>query len=736
MNYKKKIVSNLNNFNTIFLILKKLVTTLLISNLPKMNDEGQMRNFLNRISHNSGGRICYIHMENCQAGIAFKCKSDALRCEQRVNNRRFYGNILKTKLITNRMANNEQFSTITGPIAQLKNVEQLTSQYKDSYKKLFEINSNCTNKVQNANTCTACLLKNRKLSKYSNFLIRNSLLYVHISMEKLVKNLNILLKNHSGRIPLNALPDCWLNNFDEEFDTSSNPKIIMEHLICSVSNVSIENIEINIDGQKILTRCIIYNEQFASLKELEYEGSTLEMNFDIIDRIRSLLVPNDLTKFPSILINDIEKKYQLTFGEQLNYEQFGYTNMNEFLIVLESKFNKYLYLDDYLLALNCDQLIINFISDLIQKFEIKDSIQNNSEEIERISQNVNNYLKTDLNPEIYGMCFTEDIINAVIQFKEKPYSEVITDLQLNIMKVILNNTKLLNIQNEFIEIGQRFVLIFDEMAALNNELEDNESNLSISIFELYYNYERRYGSINLEHFGTKNISKLFERILSHFFKMKIHTNYCSIYANANNFLVKFSNNWKLKIIRNILILLFQMPKKVISFENLKEYFENKFSFSFGLSLFCDDLLEDIFIVSKNKENKLNIQLNPLYEFASNCLSIMVLHEKIVFGQTNERPIWTIEQLENEFYDHFGISMAYSSKSIKYDINLFSTVDWLFEIDAFKRAIKIRESSFLNEINFNYIPSCNYCEKLSFLNKSNRAFFNQDTPNVVLLDFIN
>ncbi|KPM03708.1 limkain b1-like protein [Sarcoptes scabiei] len=131
-------------------------TNLVISNLPKLTDKNQYRCFLNRITSSSGGRVIHIDMDQNQSTIQFKCSTDALRCQQRISNRKFQGSILNVKL--------EPRAILVKQPQQKQSKQIKISEHRSRIEDM--------NALERANICPECSLNDEKISKFNNFFLK------------------------------------------------------------------------------------------------------------------------------------------------------------------------------------------------------------------------------------------------------------------------------------------------------------------------------------------------------------------------------------------------------------------------------------------------------------------------------------------------------------------------------------------------------------------------------------
>ncbi|KAH7636530.1 hypothetical protein DERF_002532 [Dermatophagoides farinae] len=780
-----------------------IMTSLRISNLPSAAEEEQIKGLLNRIIGNNGGRITYLDMINHEAIVRFKCRSDALRCHQRVDNRKFYGHILKSKFEPNFIQSNQNTSSSSFvnhySSRQINDHQQSLNRVNSESRPTIRTTTTTTtisqptiseSFVKRAAACTICSQnQNYKQSKNHNFLFSNQIFSINIDFNFFCRRLCFLLSSHDGKIPLNSFPDCWLETFETELDDindNDGPKVMLEHLITCVPNVSIRNMEIEIDQQEILTKFIVFNE---SSDHHNQQSSSSSKRSKLLKKfmlnLHSLLrnqTSNKTTCFPSIELSDLVVEYRRHFDENIIPRDYGFSDLIELLESCGKKFNIYSYGYHRIVALNFKEQALRFMSHLarLYPFNLSDP----------------NYFD-DLDPAFYGACSIEDMITAIdlrpnlvkfIYDKNRrlalfsyplvqnsaildEFNVIKTDLKKTLLSMqdfsincskfredfsqlihkklnvkmnycrlsnlIINHSGgdleimthslpfhdrlMLSVDLQLMELGKRFLKIFNEMAVISygeSEISDhhhNERNVAIPIYDLIYHYHRRYESFSLDNLGIKSLSKLFEKILVN----SSFENYCLIYTSSTIFLNKFSHSWRQRVLHLIftIIVHHRSSNGMITFDELKQHFHNHLGFSFGLSLFCDQQIGKMIQIIKDDNNELIVKLNQSCEFAAKCLTVMLLHEKIVFphciSSNNGHPLWTLDQIENEFYDHFGVSMAYSNPTNGGGqsnlIDSFASFDWLFEIRDFQcHTILIKEIDWFH-YDLSTIPRCNYCE---------------------------
>nr|XP_027204682.1 meiosis regulator and mRNA stability factor 1-like [Dermatophagoides pteronyssinus] len=764
-----------------------IMTSLRISNLPSVSDEEQTKSLLNRIINNNGGRIIYLDMMNHEAIVRFKCRSDALRCHQRVDNRKFYGYILRSKFEPAFTSNHVQsYNQDAINNHDTNQINQINANHIDTDDRINEASQPSfisQSLIERATKCKVCTVQIHKQSKNHNFLFTDKIFSINIDFDNFCRKLSYLLLLHDGELPLNALPDCWLKTFESELDDSNNdgPKVMLEHLITCIPNVNVRDLEIEIDQNKILTKFIV-NE---SLDESSYEESENLKNFMInLQLLLDNQISNEIKGFPSIELNELETEYYHHFGHNINPFDYGCSNLIELLQSCRIKFNIYSYGNHRIIALNFEEQAYQFILEFakLYPFDLTDpnyfdnfniavygacsiedmiaAIDMRTDLVEQIRDKnqrlaifsypklVHNStildefdtIKADLKQTLLLMPdFSMDLSKFHEDFSQLIYKKLnITITYCRLSNLIINHSDgdfeimvnhlstlpcpdklMLSIDLQLQELGKRFVKIFNEMATIifGKSCHTNEKNIAIPIYDLIYHYHRRYKSICLENLAIKSMPKLFEKILANSFLC--YENYCLIYTTSSIFLKQFSSTWLQCILHFILRITIQYRSfdRMITFDEFRQLFHDHFGFSFGLSFFFNlYILKMIRIVKYVNNDDLIVELEPSCEFVAKCLIVMLLHKNIVFPNQHDHhhhQSWTLEQIENEFYDHFGVSLAYSNPNGNHQFNpieLFTSFDWLFEIEDYfhYQTIKIKEiDSF--DYDLNNIPRCNYCE---------------------------
>ncbi|OTF78550.1 hypothetical protein BLA29_000498 [Euroglyphus maynei] len=545
---------------------------------------------------------------------------------------------------------------------------------------------------------------------------------------------------------------------------------MLEHLITSVPDVSVRDIEIEIEQNKISTK-FIFNQPFRpSSSPLTGKRTKLLEKFMI--NLQSLLenqTSNEITCFPSIDLNDLQMKYRRHFDENIIPLDYGCSSLIELFEFCGSRFNIYTYGNHRIVALNFKEQALRFISELAKLYpfdnlnpafygacSIEDmitaidmrtslvaNIDDKNQRLAIFSYSLAqksvildefNAIKEDLKKTLLSMPnFSIDLSKFCEHFSQlihRKFSEKIGYCRLS--NLVINHSDgdfeimthstpfhdqlMLSVDLQLQELGKRFLKIFDEMATVSYGeswfSNHNRKNIAITIYDLIYHYHRRYEAFSLENLSVESLSKLFEKILA----SSCYENYCLIYTSSSIFLNKFSRSWRQRVLHLIFTIIVQYRSSdgLITFEQLKQHFHDHLRFSFGLSLFCDPQIGKLIRIVKDVNNELLVQLDPSSEFAAKCLTVMLLHENIVFPHCSNgrHSPWTLEQIENEFYDHFGVSLAYSFPNGGQfnPIDLFISFDWLFEIEDFfhYQTILIKEIEWFH-YDLSIIPRCNYCE---------------------------
>src|SRR5690606_14593665 len=130
-------------------------------------------------------------------------------------------------------------------------------------------------------------------------------------------------------------------------------------------------------------------------------------------------------------------------------------------------------------------------------------------------------------------------------------------------------------------------------------------------------------------------------------------------------------------------------------------------------LLLDSHFQKAYRIFGNDEDRDVIKMSPLFEFAAMCLTVLLLHSKSLSDQSSETPQWwTVEQIECQFYDHFGILLSKPADCANADYRaVFAKLNLLFELDLSQAEVKIcfKRADLLRFIDLDSIPTCNYCD---------------------------
>ncbi|KAI7687032.1 hypothetical protein SSS_00531 [Sarcoptes scabiei] len=274
---------------------------------------------------------------------------------------------------------------------------------------------------------------------------------------------------------------------------------------------------------------------------------------------------------------------------------------------------------------------------------------------------------------------------------------------------------------KFIAIGKRLISIYYQLSFLYHSLYtdqnhrdgDNLNFIPIPISMIMANYVRHYSKSKLDF--HKNLSKNFEILLLKLFQNRIESRMTLIYTRRNCFLYRFNEEWLKKLIRFSWIYIIGCQNFKVQLKNSFEDFHRRFGFNFSLNLFCSEPIKEIFSLRKSKTDGLIIELNSSKQLPAKIILVMLLHESIV-GQSSidQQPFqWSLEQIDSQFYDHFGISMLYSCSNFL-DVQkletIFAEFKWCFRrFDRYNNVFQLDSEVFKSLISFDESIRCNYCE---------------------------
>lgn len=711
-----------------------------ISNFSKELTKKDFKNHLNLMTNNTGGKIVNSDYENSFAIVSFKSKNDAQRCQQRVNNYKLFGSTLKTVMFDQKNSiQTGKISTNINPSVGFKN-KQPTSK-SISFWDLLK-----------ANTCKQCSPNYNSRSKNSNFLFNNSNMFLHISLENLTTKLKVLLDSHNGRLPLNALPDCWLQFFGEEMDSETKPKVLTEHLIRCVSGVTTDSVPVQFEHHQISVKFIIFQHLKENGSFVQLSNRKMKKLKEVSNNIRALLLDNNET-FPSILSSQLESKYLTKFNQELPLSQFEVPNVSGLISLMSNRFNLYSFQQDELISLNFNEQLYRFATDLNSLYQLAPKNQS-SEDLFSLFQQ---YYKKELNLEMYGVCFVNDLIEPMLkQHSDKingtsstalekwkfskwklpllsllnnlpeccvtidqmhsVFSPIMktklslpTDITLTqfvaVLKTIDSGTfevcqvesvDYLTLAPKFrkIHLGKQVFSVFEKTLRISHGIHHQcDCILSMSIYELYSKCILTYHTLHstLLHKASSLVKLIEENI---FLYSNVHRDYALIFKDHDAFLQTTNVEW----INKQKLLLFMIMRQlganqVMNALHLKQTFHNAYGYSFGTSLLLKHAFRN-FVNINHQNNQICVALTPVSHFIIECLDLMLADYEII-------NIWTLEELiqqyENSTKKQFCKPCDYDYQSFE---KLFTDFDFIFDIGVWQAnislSIKNNFSIFLNE----------------------------------------
>lgn len=713
-----------------------------ISNLPRTLKDDTMRGFLSRITNNSGGRIMKIDSTNREAVVSFKCQSDAERCHQRVDNRKLYGFRLSSKFVP--------YDEPPPPICQPANfpkylpanlsanqTEPISNGNQVIITNEVRLNQATTTdqfmQIATANKCSICSDSSPK-SQHTNYLFRKRVLAVHISLEDLRKRIGILLTKHSGFVPLGSLPQCWLCEFKLELDSVTEPKVMLEHLLNCLEDISITTKEVKVDDTNIVTKFVTFKVNQNGICDNEDKKCDKLKRFE--KKLEMLIMKNNsasLTGFPSILLSNLKKEYKKRFNSCLNVKQYEVNSLLELLELVKSNFVVYTFDDDYIITFSFE----NFINRFAKRMELL--LHSKLIQMPIDLNDLPQYLHS-FNVDIaqYGVCTVEDLITALTKSDRKdnfiqsnpqalPTTErdaVIVQfgqILLNLLKQQPNFTlEIERLRNHFAEIsaclnigpispeefetrlvdltslqygifgqvhcltlahplriqelGHRLVRVFDQLYLVCNVVQRSTCNVSIDLSQLFYHYLSLYEvEFEPEVFGFTQLSSLVEEILlvdSH-----DETRFCLLYTPANTFFHKIELDWKKQQIRLLFWHLSRSGSTKVLLKNFQKNLFRKQSCKYSINFYLDNFVQQFFQTFKDEAGSYCIGFRPISEFARRCLAVMLQYRPT-------QPRCLLVELEAGHVRHFGTYLSKPSgfENVYYGA-IFKSLDWLFQVSG-------------------------------------------------------
>lgn len=718
--------------------------------MPTHIKENGLHSFLSRMTNNSGGRIVKIDASNREALVSFKCKSDAQRCHHRIDNRPVNGFKLSSKLISNEECqtipkireipsqnhesrNQTDLQANSSFVAAKTNASQQTNHQDDMFMQILNLNK-CFH--------SSCHIKK---SKNSDFLFRKSILNVHISLDQLSRQIYTLLQKHSGKILLNSLPNCWLNEFNEEFNTVTKPKVMLEHLLNSISGISITNQMEYVEGMPI------------TIKYITLENSEKKANIRLTKKLRTLRkniksiilkqIPNDLTAFPSALLNNLQVEYKRKFNVDLDYKNFGVSSMLELINMLQS-FNIYTYDEDYIITLKTKDHIARMADDFDRLYpmnfeniklelcigDLPEILQNNIFDIENYgfcaNQDVVNILCTQKfeNIKLVSNRTTTPISIDIFTIEEKEKMQNLIECLINILKL----------QPNFYINLQQFRHYFPTLMS-----DYNIESFSFKVFEQYLTSQHSStfhitfvdGCSVLLLTPRLRIEELGNRLIKVFNRLNLisHNSCSTIYPSIdiNQLFFHYLLQYHIKIFDDVLFgeqRLSALLEKVLAictkdtatyclvYTNINIYFQNidlawkqkqifqtffilsqesSYSSSFKnlrkiffkkcqFSYSLNLILDEYFqqyFLYYKTHKTYSLKWKPICEFAWMCYTVFILHPKSTVNTLNEQA-YTLSELTIEFKHHYGLSLH---KPVGYENqdfkSIFQKLSWLFDVET-------------------------------------------------------
>lgn len=775
-------------------------TYLTISNWPRNFTEENTRMFLQRLTGNSGGKVVHVNHQNFDATVMFKCKSDAQRCLQRVNNRHINGMILKAYINVNFNPNSSSETNSNQTQTRQTIENRRTPIENDNFRSCSQPNERTqsieTTETESnlapilaklkSNRCELCFSGCKRLSIHSNYMFKSEILSIHISLDELSKKMEKLLELHPHcRIPLNSLPHCWLNSFGQEMDTKTEPKVMLEHLLSCLDKISIRTIDVEIDGEVIPSKFIVRKSNSEILPDLSKLSKKQKRKLKPFSALVKKMLINasaqSLTSFPSILLSKLLELHKINSKKTLKLrKKFGTTNLNQIFHYLSDQFNLYSYNDDYLLALNFNEQKKRFIEDASKALSVRQcsSIESDELDYETFMELYKRSFGTEINIAVYGVCSFNDMVDnlqtSVLNFRnesecssessnlvpngkdspeildEEPinfidreiyqspssylyvqkcvplihqflllqpslsiqakllyehvlphwkehlsmhncdYSKFIQSFSLidscSLRVLSINDTEWILLSPKLLQIEQtkRIIRIFYLMSMIGKEHSDDCNCLiSFSINQIYAQYLKIFGPLSYKEESLTSLSKLFEKFLIIMYRKKLDEDFCVIYYRYDVFLQKLTLKWISEQCLITFLIIFGSKTGTVSWRQLKTYYRENFNFNFGVSCLEHPHFREMIQLCTNKEEEeeeVYLKLSPIYEFAANCLIVMLAH-------SNENSIkWSINQLELEYDIHFNVQILKPSHFAESNYkSLFKRIDILFKLEENENA---------------------------------------------------
>ncbi|CAG2171195.1 unnamed protein product [Oppiella nova] len=236
---------------------------LLVTNLPTDRRPLDIKRLLHRMSNNCGGKRISVQADTGDATIRFVCADDARRCQQRLQGSDVFGRKIDAILLvcdteSSDTSDSHQEADPIPPqssslVVKTHRIETHTDSRRPVMSPPFRryrprVVSHSTPppppvpSLQLNELMAFCVVHSRKrvangLTSYNSH--KQTLPNVHIQIPVLASRIHHLLDTHAGALPLNSFVDCYSAEFNEVFDTSTEPLVALEHLISCVPGVCV-----------------------------------------------------------------------------------------------------------------------------------------------------------------------------------------------------------------------------------------------------------------------------------------------------------------------------------------------------------------------------------------------------------------------------------------------------------------------------------------------------------------